>query len=199
MKKLLLMCAALMICAVSASKAQDYKVLNFGVKLGVNMTSLSGLSDLEASLEAGFTGGLYFEFRPAKVFGLSAEALYSGHSYDSEFYTGDKNVSFTAKLGYIDVPILAKVYLWQGFSVNAGIMPSFLVSSTLQIGNVDEDKSLLDLNKAAFAIPVGLAYNFSWGLMLDARYNIACTRIGADDEIGTAKTSTFTFLVGWRF
>lgn len=201
MKKFLLICVAVLFCATSVSKAQDnYKVFNFGVKLGANMTSLTGLKDISASLDAGFTGGAYFELRPVKQAGISIEALYSGHSDEGEWSKGDMNYTFSTKAGYLDFPILAKWYIWNGFSINAGIMPSFLVNSSIQLGKVDPDKGeFLDLNKSGLAIPLGIGYSFSWGLMLDARYNIGVTKLGKDEIIGASRYGTFTFMAGWRF
>lgn len=206
MKKFLLSCIAVLICSTAVSKAQigagDYKIFNFGVKAGVNVSSVTGLSDIVGAMKSGFTGGAFFELRPIKLIGVSVEALYSDQGFNAQ--SSVNNWTLTTQLGYFDFPIMAKVYIAGGLAINAGIMPSFLVSSNVSI---DKDKDLFNFNKSAFAIPIGLSYQFNFGLCLDARYKIGLTDVNSRTEIGTSnhnafldiKNESFCFMVGWRF
>ncbi len=207
MKKLLL-CALFTFGVLNTANAQrDFKVFNFGAKVGVNVSSVSGLSDIVGAMKSGFTGGLFFEFRPIKLIGVSAEVLYSDQGFKTEPFNvpglSINDWTLDVGLGYIDVPILAKVYITTGLSVNVGIMPSFLVTSS--VGK--EASSLFDFNSASFAIPVGLSYQFKFGLILDARYKFGLTNINSIEDIGTinhntsfdVKNESFCFMVGWRF
>lgn len=46
-------------------------------------------------------------------------------------------------------------------------------------------------------IPVGLSYDFKFGLILDARYNIGVTNLAKD--AGCTRNSVFAVTAGWRF
>ncbi len=126
MKKFLLSLAVILLTATTV-QAQSHKVLNFGVKVGANMSTLTELQDWNSTFKTGFTAGLFFELRPIKLVGVSIDALYSsaGTKFSFENWSADIN------LGYIDLPIMAKVYLFRGLSVNAGVMPSFLINSSI--------------------------------------------------------------------
>jgi len=47
------------------------------------------------------------------------------------------------------------------------------------------------------SIPVGLSYDFKFGLILDARYNIGVTNLAKN--AGYTRNSVFAVTAGWRF
>ncbi len=211
MKKFLLICIAVLM-SFTASAQKNYKTFSWGIKAGANVSSLSGLDNIEAiksAASAGFTGGVFFEFRPLKFIGITAEGLYAKQGGELKGVTGSwSDMSVSTDLAYIDVPIMAKIYLYKGFSANVGIMPSFLLNSKLSL--TDKDAKLLGANKAAFSIPVGISYEFGCGLILDARYKFGLTNVAsAKDLVDNAawdmfakeniKNQSFSFMVGWRF
>ncbi len=213
MKKKLLL-TLLLIFALGSVKAQSYKFLSFGVKAGANMSSVSGLSDISSALQAGFTGGLSVELRPIKLMGVRAEVLYSADGCkSSDISVENWTAKYEGDLGYIDSPIMAKIYVWGGLSVNLGVMPSFLVSSNITLSGSSgstSDNSPVQANKAAFSIPVGLSLKILNFLSVEARYNIPLSTVCAYSEtyLGTTlvdasdynfKRQAFSFLVGITF
>lgn len=198
MKKFLIASLALLLCvSIKPSKAQvGYDLINWGPKIGFNTSSLSGLKDLNETIKGGFTGGLYFELRPLKYIGISAEALYSTRNFSAA--SNDETLS--AKLNYIDIPIMAKIYVWKNLSVGTGIMPSFTINT--QLSDLFDD--FLEVNSTDFSIPINIGYSFSWGLTLDARYKIGLSDVTSLKDVSTSslsncKSNGFTFMVGWSF
>lgn len=108
-----------------------------------------------------------------------------------------EGIDETLKFDYINVPILANVYVAKGLAVKAGIQPGFNISAKAKVasggtsieGDLDGEKSV------DFSIPIGLSYEFN-GFVIDGRYNFGVTKImdGAD-----CKNSVFQFTVGYKF
>ncbi|MEG0815425.1 MAG: porin family protein [Mucinivorans sp.] len=207
MKKfLLLLCVTLMLIP----NASAHKLINFGIKAGINVSTVSGFKDVINGAKPDFTGGLFFEVRPIKWVGFSIEGLYSGQGFKTDqIQIHDWTASFNASLGYIAVPIMVKIYITEGLSINVGYQPSFLVSTKLDAGK--NSQASLDMTPVLNSIPVGVSYGFKWGLLLDFRYNIGLTNVNKKiDFIPTIdpnaqakslalKNQVYTLSVGWRF
>ncbi|MFI3298987.1 MAG: porin family protein [Rikenellaceae bacterium] len=209
MKKNLLILLATLFCAaasVRSSSAQGQQVINFGVKAGVNLAYAGSLTNFSTEGGMNFTGGVFLEFRPLRFIGINAEALYRASNFD---ITGDiidgVNTKLNVKLNAIDVPIMAKLYLIGGLSVNVGVMPTFLLPSGMQTSEGQELDT--DFNSVGVSIPVGLSCQLGFGLLLDLRYNFGLTNINSISEIGTLthnitenmKGETIALTLGWRF
>jgi hypothetical protein len=117
-------------------------------------------------------------------------------------------------LGYVDVPLLAHVYVSKGLSFSVGCQPSFLTKATAHTemqdyetdgkGGIKYDKNVVSegdaktlFKKTAFAIPVGISYEYE-NVMLMARYNIGLSKV-YDHDLGNSKNKIITVSVGYRF
>jgi hypothetical protein len=117
-------------------------------------------------------------------------------------------------LGYVDVPLLAHVYVSKGLSFSLGCQPSFLTKATAHAemqdyetdgkGGIKYDKNVVSegdakhwYKKTAFAIPVGVSYEYE-NVMLTARYNIGLSKV-YDHDLGDSKNKVITVSVGYRF
>lgn len=207
MKKILL---SVLVALLISTTASAQKFLSFGVKAGINVSTVAGLRDVIKGTRPDFTGGVFAELRPIKFLGLSIEALYSGQGFKtSQIQFNDWTASLNASLGYIDVPIMAKIYLTRGFSINVGYQPSFLVGATGSLGHNNENQ--IHFNKVVSSLPVGLSYSFAWGLLVDVRYNIGLSDLNqpidydadySDDLVIKSlniRNQVFTISAGWRF
>ncbi len=205
MKKFLLFLSTVALCAnMSTQKAaaQDYDLLSFGVKVGGNVSTVSGISDIVGAFQSDLSGGIFVEVRPLSFLGVSAELLYSGNGFQVDSNISLQEVKFDVDYGTIDVPILAKLYITPEVAINAGIMPSFIVNSSTTLQDTE-----INFNTVGLSIPIGLSYEFDFGLILDARYKFGLTDINSVSELGTnihnitnhMKSEGFTFSVGFRF
>ena len=168
MKKLFL-CAALAVFAFTSVNAQE---VTFGVKAGVNLASIAGDdTDGVSSLTSFHIGGVA-EISFSDKFSFQPELLYSaqGYSYDS----------FDVKLDYINIPLLAKYYVAEGFSIEAGPQVGFLMSAKAEDEDVKDFVSGID-----FGLGIGVGYKMDSGLNFAARYNLGLSNIndgeGSDD------------------
>lgn len=196
MKKTLLLSALFVALSVGAS-AQ--KIISFGPKVGVNFATATGFESIIEGGKTNFIGGLYAEVRPIKWVGVSVEALYSSEGFVTRDVTFDNQVlNADMSLGYIATPIMAKIYVVGGLSLNVGYQPSFLVTSQVKVSgsqNVD-----VQAEKYYSAIPVGFSYSFDFGLMADLRYNIGVSDINplelTDEHM---QSRVWSLTVGWKF
>ena len=117
-------------------------------------------------------------------------------------------------LDYVDVPLLAHVYISKGLAFSLGCQPSFLTKATAHAemqgyetdgkGGIKYDKNEVSegsakywYKKTAFAIPVGISYEYE-NVMLMARYNFGLSNVYGHD-LGDSKNRIITVSVGYKF
>ena len=119
MKKILLM-AAIVLSSLGVKAQTEPGTFTLMPKVGLNMAK-SGFDDTK--MKAGAVAGVEAEYRFSQLFGLSAGLLYSMQGDKAD--KGDGKF----KTEYINIPILAHIYVWKGLSINAGIQPGFMTFS----------------------------------------------------------------------
>lgn len=196
MKKLFLM-ALMAFIATTASFAQwSVGSITVQPKIGINGANITDADNSDSRI--GLVLGGEFEYRVSPIFSLSAGALYSmqgckGTAEDDDGNTGDVSL----KLDYINVPILANVYVAKGLAVKLGIQPGFNVrhKATASVSGVNVTTNLPGVKSVDFSIPIGVSYEFN-RFVIDGRYNLGVTKLidGAD-----SKHSVFQFTFGYKF
>ncbi|WP_339889954.1 porin family protein [uncultured Flavobacterium sp.] len=213
MKKLLF--AAVAVFALGNVNAQDMK---FGVKAGLNVFTLTGdVEDAESLI--GAHAGVFAEFKISDKFSFQPELVYSmqgakneessTETFGGETYT--EKYESKLKLSYINIPLMAKYYVSEKFSLEAGPQIGFLMSAkndftyTLTGGGFDESESANEDVKDGFkgidfGFNFGLAYDFTENVFAGARYNLGLGDIndvdGSDAKINNAG---FQVSVGYKF
>lgn len=133
----------------------------------------------------------------------------NGKVYESSFINieDNKNYSYSytftnerKNLGYLQIPILANLYLTKGLSIKAGFQFNLLTRAKLKYHvkgfnsfinkdlnytkiEFDGDETIgifSDCSKADISVPVGISYELK-NIVLDARYNFGLTRIMRHD------------------
>ena len=196
MKKLFLM-ALMVFIATTASFAQwSVGSITVQPKIGINGANITDADNSDSRI--GLVLGGEFEYRVSPIFSLSAGALYSmqgckGTAEDEDGNTGDVSL----KLDYINVPILANVYVVKGLAIKLGIQPGFNVrhKATATVSGVNVTTNLPGVKSVDFSIPIGVSYEFN-RFVIDGRYNLGVTKLidGAD-----SKHSVFQFTFGYKF
>lgn len=189
MKKLILM-AVMALATVSSFAQQAVGTFTIQPKIGLN---LANLTDGDADLRAGVAAGVEFEYQVSDIFSLSAGALYSMQGCKNTI----QDVDVTTKLDYINVPILANVYVAKGFAVKLGLQPGFKVNSevTLKKSGTSGSADLDGVKSVDLSIPVGVSYEYN-NFVLDGRYNFGVTKWSDDSD---SKHSVFQITLGYKF
>ncbi len=198
MKKLVLL-ATVFMASATAFAQREVGSLTILPKVGLNIANLTDTDDADPRLGLAF--GAEFEYQFTNKFSLSAGALYSMQGAKSSTNEDGVNAKMTAKMDYINIPILANVYVADGLAVKVGIQPGFNVSSKYKVSaqGMDVSGSLsdmdIDIKALDFSIPIGVSYEID-NFVIDGRYNLGVTKVADDAD---SKNSVFQFPVGYRF
>lgn len=185
MKKIL-MIAAVALASVGAYAQHAVGSFSLQPKVGMTIANLTDVDDADSRI--GFIGGVEGEYQATDIFSLSAGVLYS--------MEGAKSGDETLKLDYINIPILANVYVAKGLAVKLGIQPAFNVNSEykVKVGGVSASTDV-EAKSFDFSIPVGISYEYS-NFVLDARYNWGLTKTWENLD---CKNSVFQITLGYKF
>lgn len=185
MKKVIL--SALAIFAFGFANAQDKggsdSNITFGVKGGVSLTNLDGdLGDTDGSTSF-YVGGLV-DFTISESFHVQPELLYSMEGADSD--------AIDLGISYLRIPIMAKYYVMEGLSLQAGPEIAFKIGT--------EEDALDEVTKSMdFGLGLGAGYELSNGLMFDARYNLGLQNIYDGEGDFEIKNTGLQIGLGYRF
>jgi hypothetical protein len=173
MKKIIL--SAIAVMAFGFANAQGVK---FGVKGGLNNTNWTKDADTDAKTSF-YIGGLV-DLSVSEKFHIQPELLYSNEGADD-----DLGVS------YLRVPVMAKYYVAEGFSLQAGPEVAFKIGT--EEDEVDEFTKSID-----FGLGFGAGYELTNGLFFDARYNLGLSNISDFDGVEFGNSGLQVGL-GYRF
>ena len=184
MKKLLLTAAA--VFAFGFANAQETK---FGVKAGINLSNWGG--DVEGTdSKVGLLVGGFAEIKLSDKFAVQPELLYSG--------MGAKDGDVSLNLNYLAVPVMAKYFVAEKFSLEAGPQIGFLMSAKAKLDGESED--IKDAFKSTdFGFNLGAGYDFTENISAGLRYNMGLSNIleGSGDFKGT--NNAFSLAVAYKF
>lgn len=176
-------------------------VMKYGVKAGVNMSSMSNdmAFDPGFGMGIGFRAGAFLNLRWGQrtenslpgtgLWGFQPEVMYSNQAVKTD--AGD------IKLNYVSVPLLLKVYPTTALSVEVGPEFSYLLSASPNNLSVKgADIAVGDCKGLTMGLSAGLAYDLEMGLTVGARYTYGFTELGKDLKW---KNSNIQVTVGWMF
>lgn len=196
MKKIIL--TVVMVFTLGFVNAQEKADMAFGVKGGLNISTITNadVDGVNSKSLVGFHVGFFGEFMVSNKFAIQPEVLYSAQGTELEF----EGISGDLKLDYITIPVMAKYYVADAFSLELGPQIGFLVSAKAKSGGDSEDVKD-ELKSTDVSLNFGLGYDITQNFMIGARYSLGLTRlqdelIPGEDE---SKNSVFQISVGYKF
>lgn len=180
----------------------------FGIKAGMNVSSLSSEEGLEnQKSKIGFNAGLFMNAPIAANFSIQPELIYTqyGDKYNANVL--GNNYSFTRNLDYIALPIMFQYNATPSFYLEAGPEFGLLVSAKNKLTNqdtnnvIDESRNYKDdLNSFNFGLGLGAGYYFTPNIGLTARYVAGFTDIAKDRPTGSSvKNNAFQVGLAYKF
>lgn len=190
MKKILLT-AVVMLASVASYAQQAVGTFTLQPKIGMNVASLTKCDGCDPRI--GLAAGVEAEYQATDIFSVSAGLIYSMQGNKAK----EDGVTLTTKRDYINIPILANVYVTKGLAVKLGVQPAFNVSDKQKLsgGKASVEAEDVGAESFDFSIPVGLSYEYN-NVVFDARYNFGVTNIA---DGGDSKNSVFQFTLGYKF
>ncbi len=212
MKKILLV-AAVAVMGIS-TQAQEFR---FGPKAGYSFSTLK-YKDTEDPISSDpmhtfYVGGMA-EYKISDKFGFQGEVLYSPLGGKSKYNDEEDFGGFKTKttLGTVLVPVSAKYFITEGFSISAGASFGVILSAKakavydggLNIPGLelegDNDEDVKDLYKKLNIAPfIGVEYMLENGLFFDARYNYGISDLAKESGFGKVHNSFAQIGVGFKF
>ncbi len=164
-----------------------------GIKGGVGAAhTRSGA--MNGQYTTGATMGVYAPLLAAPRFELQPEvlltALGSGHA-------GSEGERYTVRSIYVQVPLLAKVYLGNSLNVQAGVLAARLLRAEQFTGNGTQDVTV-DHRPDEVAFLLGAAVDLPSGLDLTVRYHNGLTPVLANDDVLFPRNQALLMSVGYR-
>lgn len=184
MKKMIL-ATAMVLSSMGAFAQHAVGSFTLQPRMGINIASVTDLDRTESRVD--FTGGVEAEYQVTDLFSVSGGLMYSRQGFKVEdVKTGFVTIEGdTWQPSYLNIPIMANVYVVKGLAVKLGVQPGFLVGKD----NFD------DVHSFDFSIPVGASYEYS-NFVLDARYNWGLKKLADGLD---CKNSVFSITLGYKF
>ncbi len=201
------------------TNAQDIK---FGAKTGLNFANVSNVSypNEKSSSRIAFHLGAMAEIKLNEQFAIQPELLYSAQGFKRDGVRGVEEMygykvyfdaDVTAKMTYINVPVMAKYFVMEGLSLEAGPQLGILVSATGSYDNIKADGGYGTLNinpkdedikddfsSIDFGLNFGASYTYN-NIYAGLRYNLGLTNITKDSRGDVIKNGVLQFSVGYFF
>ena len=200
MKKSVLLIAVAFfgITAVSAQES-----VMFGAKGGVNFSNMSSDGFDDNNSRTGFHLGLLAEVPLTDRISVQPEVLYSTQGTEARRMVQGTSYLGEYKLDYIQVPVLAKIYLIEGLALEVGPSFNFLANEEAKIttGSVSTTTDTDYGSSFEFGGALGASYKFRGGIFGSARYTQGFTdAFDSDSWDGDAvKNNGFQLGVGLLF
>ena len=161
--------------------------IKYGSKIGVNIANISGDETDDLNTRTLLHAGAVAEIVISDEFSFQPELLYSAQGAKSNYSETLDEVTFrytSVKLEYINIPLLAKYYVVESLSLEAGPQVGFLITADREFEKTDNgetetgEKDILDEIKGIdFGLNFGLGYKLESGIFLAARYNLGLSDI----------------------
>ena len=189
--KRLIVTSCLFLALSLTTQAQIFKL---GLKGGVNYANQNGtaitINNKNYKTEAitNYHIGLLAEVNLGKRFSIQPEILYS--TQGAKFVNAMDVINhFTNDVGYISIPVMAKINLNNTFSLDFGPQASFLLSNKKEV-------SIKDQKNLDFGAGGGLTIHVTKGLFVQGRYVVGLTDISPEAKV---KNSVLQVSAGFLF
>ncbi|QWX84638.1 PorT family protein [Cellulophaga sp. HaHaR_3_176] len=195
MKKQVALIAFLFAGYFVSAQAWSEKV-QLGVKGGVNFSSVTGDGFESPDSRTSFYAGLLLEAPLSENLSIQPEVFYSGQGFDLSDDPNQGNSEF--QVGYIQVPILLKAYLFDGFNIQAGPQFGFKVNEEIDFdpsnngGDIDSDV----VRDFDLGLTAGLEYKFAEKFFVQGRYTYGFSQLIEDTDV---HNSVISAGVGYMF
>lgn len=201
MKKIMMMAVAAMMVTMSAHAQFEPGKWSLDFQLGLGVSYLTGQEKLslnnnllDKQVRAIASAQVGVSYQVVAPLSLSAAVGVGVAGGDWENLK-DGNTRYEQNgidLTYLQIPVMAHLYIYKGLAINVGVQPSFLLNGDLTqhvetklpvegrnrkvYSDIRTDLSD-DLNTFDFSIPMGISYEFKKHFYIGAQYNLGLSTV----------------------
>ncbi len=211
----LVMAMALLVPAGARAQEQQTSVdsgltAKFGIKGGLNLTSLYVSNVSSEHMKAGFNAGIFAKLPVTRGFSIQPELLYSVKGAKEDYNNlAEGSGEYRFNLGYVEFPLLAVVNLAPNFNLQAGGYAAYLVSANVKDVNSNgtvngaTELNADNFNRWDFGLAAGFGFDIE-NFTLGARYNYGLTNIGKSGSLSgdlteNSKNAGVSIYIGFGF
>ncbi|MDR1755646.1 MAG: PorT family protein [Culturomica sp.] len=193
------------------ASAPVFAQFTYGVKGGLNLSSLSKMKTLggdDSKMKASVYFGAFAEYQISDYVGISPEIVYSrqGFAAKNDGVIIGQDVRATElkakyRFNYLDVPVLVKLYVADGLSVDLGPQFGFLLNAKYyaKSGSTKVKEKLSGVKGFDMSLAMGLTYDIS-RFFVQGRYNLGLSNVIKKGESKDKHRNNVVQLgVGYRF
>lgn len=197
----LLLVGIILLSAEAQAQSDDsFNKPGFGVKAGMNYATITKGDfnegpDARTSFYAGATAEIPLI---DNSFSIQPEVIYSRQGFERNYTLLGSDYKAEYQLDYINIPVLAKLYIVKGFSIEAGPQFGFKINEKIDLDTNDgeEGNDLDEVNNFDMSFAAGLTFQFDGGLFINGRYNHSFNEVIKDSD---AKNLVIQFGLGYKF
>lgn len=202
MKKLVSLVLLLGSVAFSAQE------ISYGLKAGLNVANFSLSNDEMGDYDSrmSFHVGAVLEWGITDKFAIQPELLYSSVGAKDEYTEDEATIKTTAVIDYLSIPVMAKYYVADGFSLELGPQLGILLSAKGKYEasfDGETESETIDMKdnfeSIDFGAGLGAGYKMENGLLFNARYVLGLSNVIKDSGDEWGKNNVFQFSVGYIF
>ena len=223
MKKLILGLAVAASSLVWAQKKGDSSPITFGLKAGMNVSSISKTEGIDQKSKIGFNAGGFANIPLSSQFSIQPELLYNAlgaKSVSSSEYTIGGTTTrnkdtYTTSLDYLSVPVMFQYNALPNLYLEAGPEFGFMLSgknkgdvtttvtsgsntSTVSKSYTDKIKKE-NVNTFNLGLGIGAGYYFTPNIGVTARYVAGLTSINKHGGSDSPKNNVFQIGLAYKF
>ncbi|MDR2910020.1 MAG: PorT family protein [Bacteroidales bacterium] len=207
MKKILGKISLLIFCVLISTVIFAQNGIEFGVKGGLNLAHQNLAHKKQASLKIhpGIHAGIFAEYTLNNFVGIQGELLYSMMGSEEEYSwpipdtDNLGNAKIIYKNDYVVLPIIAKLYVIKGLSLDLGPQLGYIISAKDKINKNGETTTTnyYDIVDGKFdvAFAMGLSYKLSNRFSVSGRFNLGITEFNNGYDL---KNNVAQFGIGYR-
>jgi len=184
--------------AASAQAVHQPNPLTWGITSGITISDLWGDDVGGTTVRAGYTGGLFANYRLHPNFSIQPEAMFTMKYSQVDKGVLGEGTKTDYDLGYLEFPVLLKVHIPNTSNVTPNIYAGPALSFKL-FGEADGNDLKSRHNSVDFGLAFGGGLDIFRTLHLDFRYTLGLVDVfdvPADPE---ARNGTFSIALGYGF
>lgn len=172
---------------------------SIGVKGGLNLSTITGKNDFDFAAKLAYHLGFMFESTVSESVSLQPEILFSSQGANEQ--SSYEDLEF--RLNYVNVPILIKYYVSEGFSIDGGAQLGVLVAAKQSYHSSKDIDIKTNFSDTDYGLLIGTSYKFINKINLSARYNFGLKDISNSNysffNNGNIKNGVFQLSLGYYF